>query len=100
MEDPRTIEDLQRENAQLKALLENARLQAEVEALPPKPLTVKEAAKQIASLVSGPFKVLDDGRIDCNFEHPTHGILRYTADPAEHETLLCRAIHAVAKTKA
>jgi hypothetical protein len=65
---------------------------------PPEP-TVEDVIEEVRARVSGPFDLLPDGRIDCTLDHPVHGVGRYTADPAEHESLLCRAIHAVALIK-
>jgi hypothetical protein len=96
MEDTRTIEEIRQENAELKERLENAKLRAQAEALPPPEPTLENTIEGVRDLVSGPFTLLADGRIDCTFNHPKHGLLPYTADPAEHESLLCRAIHAVA----
>lgn len=96
MEDTRTIEEIRQENAELKERLENAKLRVQAEALPPPEPTLRDVIKEVRGRVSGPFELLPDGRIDCTLDHPVHGVGRYTADPAEHESLLCRAIHAVA----
>ena len=69
-EDTRTIEEIRQENAELRERLENVRLREQVAALPP---TLEEMIVTMTPRVSGPFEVLPDGRIDCNYDHPSTG---------------------------
>lgn len=60
--------------------------------------TEAERMAALEPLVSGPYEVLEDGRIDCNVNHPIYGVIRFTSDPndyVEHG----RMIHAIALKK-
>lgn len=60
-----------------------------------KTMTKAEKLESIRARVQGPFKKLDDGRVDCTFIHPVYGPIPFTADPNDSEEH-GRLIHEIA----
>ena len=57
--------------------------------------TDEEKIAVLMSLSSGPYVLQGNGDVDCNFNHPVHGVIPFTAsatDTAEHGRLLHRGI--------